>query len=141
MYATVQDIVDRHGEAALLVVADRDDNGMVDPAVVGRALTDATSEIDTYLSLKYDLPLAEVPPVLVRICVDIAMYRLSPDAETDTDERRQRYEDAVDLLKRLATRTARLDLAETDGDALPRTKRVQVKAPDPALGGFGLGAY
>ncbi len=134
-YATAQDIIARHGEDVLVLLADRDGDGAGDEGVVELALTDASSEIDTYLAPKYDLPLETVPPVLTRICVDIAVYRLASEADTGTEERRLRYEDAVALLKRLATRTVALDLAGDDGEALPRPRRVRVDAPSRVFGG------
>ena len=136
-YATAADILARHGEDVLVLLADRDGDGVADPDVVERALTDATSEIDTYLAPKYNLPLASVPPILTRICVDIAVYRLGSEADTGTEERRMRYEDAVALLKRLATRTAALDLAGEDGEPLARPRRVRVTAPRRVFGGQG----
>ncbi|KAB7624325.1 gp436 family protein [Alkalilimnicola sp. S0819] len=102
MYATEQDIIDRYGEEALVLAADRDGDGQADAGVVDRALADATAEVDTYLAARYALPLASTPAVLTRLTVDIAVYRLSPAADAGTDERRQRYEDATALLSRIA---------------------------------------
>jgi phage gp36-like protein len=102
-YATQQNIVDRYGDDQLLIVADRDNDSVVDAAVVEQALLDATAEIDTYVAAKYTLPLATTPVVLTRLCVDISMYRLAADRDIATEERRKRYEDAVYLLRRIAT--------------------------------------
>ncbi|MNG19141.1 hypothetical protein D3C84_1032700 [compost metagenome] len=41
--------------------------------------------------------------MLVRLCCDIALYRLSADAGSGTEEKRKRYEDAVALLRRIAS--------------------------------------
>jgi phage gp36-like protein len=102
-YATQQNMADRYGDDQLLIVADRDNDSVVDAAVIEQALLDATSEIDTYVAAKYALPLATVPTVLTRLCVDISMYRLAADRDIATEERRKRYEDAVYLLRRIAT--------------------------------------
>jgi len=110
-YATQQDMEDRYGHDALLMVADRDNDGEIDTEVVVRALSDATAEIDPYLASRYSMPLAEVPDLLVRLCVDIAFYRLSGDADTYTEEKRQRYEDTVSLLSRIASGKVSLGLA------------------------------
>ena len=101
-YATQEQIVERYGADAVTLLADRDGDGQPDAEVVAQSLDDATAEIDSYLATKYDLPLPRVPEVLVRICVDIAVYRLAPEIAEQTDERRLRYEDAVRLLKSLA---------------------------------------
>ncbi|WP_027366938.1 gp436 family protein [Desulfocurvibacter africanus] len=111
-YASQQDIVDRYGEEALVLLADRDNDGVADPDVIAQTLADADAEIDAYLAARYQLPLATVPAVLKRLAVDIVVYRLAADAGTGTEERRQRYEDAVDLLKRISTGQASLGLAE-----------------------------
>ncbi|WP_126456727.1 gp436 family protein [Sulfuriflexus mobilis] len=102
MYATQQDIIDRYSLEELLILADRDDDGVADADVVDRALIDADAEVNAYLAAKYDLPLATTPDVITRLCVDIVMYRLADDAGTATDERRLRYDDAVTLLSRIA---------------------------------------
>jgi phage gp36-like protein len=101
-YATQQQATDRYGADALLVIADRDGDGVIDADVLDQALADASAEIDTYLAARYQLPLATVPEVLVRLCVDITVYRLAADADMATDERRKRYEDAVALLVRIS---------------------------------------
>lgn len=101
MYATQQDIVDRYGEAELIVAADHDGDGEADPAVVEKGLADASEEIDTYLGGRYTLPLDPAPPILKRLCVDMALYHMSmPPAVTD--EKRKRYEDAVKLLIKIS---------------------------------------
>ena len=76
-YATQQNMIDRYGDDQLLIVADRDNDSVVDAAVIEQALLDATAEIDTYVAAKYALPLSTVPTVLTRLCVDISMYRLT----------------------------------------------------------------
>jgi len=108
-YATQQDIVDRRGEDALYVAFDRDGDGVLDTDAIATALADATEEIDTYLARRYPLPLAEVPGVLVRLCVDIALYQGSVGT-AQTEEKRQHYEDAVSLLNKLAAGTVSLGL-------------------------------
>lgn len=116
-YATQTDIVDRIGEPALLVIADRDGNSVVDVAVVARALEDAAAEIDTYISAKYTLPLPVIPRPLVLLCVDIAVYRLSSDALQSTDDRRKHYEDAIALLRDISKGAASLGLVDVPDSA------------------------
>lgn len=112
-YATLQDLIVRFGEDQVLLAADRDDDGTVDQDVVDVALDDATAEIDTYLAEVYTLPLATVPTVLTRLCADVAMHRLSPEADVATEGRRTRYEQAVSILKKLASRQISLGLPAT----------------------------
>ena len=103
IYATRQDILSREGADALFAAADRDRDGQTDVAAVDAKLADASATIDTYLSLRYPLPLSVVPPVLKRLCVDITLYGLSLSADALTKELRQRYEDAISLLKQMAS--------------------------------------
>ncbi len=110
-YAALQDIIDRYGEDALYIVADRDGDDSIDTVVVERALNDAADEINTYIGKKYSLPLSTTPSLLTRLSVDIALYRLSPEGGY-TEEKRTRYEDAVRVLKGLANGDASLGLPE-----------------------------
>jgi phage gp36-like protein len=109
-YATQQEIEDRYGLDALTVASDRDRDGLADDDAIALALSDASAEIDSYLAVKYQLPLAVVPDVLTRCCVDISIYRLSADASVATEEQRVRYEDAMRLLLNLAVGKASLGL-------------------------------
>lgn len=115
-YATKDDIDTLYGTRLLLTIADDDGNGQVDTALVARAIEDSEGLIDSYLSTRYDLPLASVPNFLRRICCNIAIYTIAVDGDRLTDEYRQRYEDAIDHLKRIADGKAGLGLQQgTDG--------------------------
>ena len=109
-YATAQDIIDRYGDEAFILAADRDGDGVADTGVADKALTDATGEIDMYVGARYSLPLAEVPALLVKLAVDIAMYLMSADAGSGTEEKRQRYTDALAHLRAISKGTADLGL-------------------------------
>ncbi len=101
-YAVKQDIVDRYGDKVLTDVADRNNDGTVDDAAVSKALADAGSEIDAYLSTRYVVPLVPVTERVRQACVDIAIYRLAGTPDVLTTEQRQRYEDVIDWLKLVA---------------------------------------
>lgn len=102
-YADLAALEARYGQDAILLVADRDQDGVIDAGVIEQATADATAEIDSYVGALHRLPLASVPEVLVRLCCDIALYRLSAEAGSGTEEKRKRYEDAVALLRRIAS--------------------------------------
>ncbi|WP_296639187.1 gp436 family protein [Roseinatronobacter sp.] len=108
-YADQSDIADLYGPHAL-VVADRDGDGVADSAAVARALSAATDEIDSYLAVRYTLPLPMVPGILRQFAVDIALYRLALGADVLSEEHRRRYEDALGALKRIAKGEAALVL-------------------------------
>lgn len=109
-YATGEMLVERYGMDAVRIAADRDGDGTPEAAVIEQALADASAEIDTYVGVLNRLPLAGVPEVLSRLCCDIALYRLSADAGQYTEEKRKRYEDAVALLRRIASGEVTLGL-------------------------------
>lgn len=125
-YATAEQVIERYGAGTVQLLTDRAGAGVLDPVVLERALADAAAEIDTWLAVKYDLPLfsppASPPEVLTRLAVDIAVYRLAAGADLATDERRRRYEDAVKLLERLARGEASLGLADPPASAVGGVK-------------------
>lgn len=117
-YAAQADIEALYGADALAGVADRDGDGLADAAAVTAALAHASDEIDLHVGAVLTLPLAATPPQLVRLAVDIALYRLALDGGVRTEEHRTRYEDAVATLKRIADGKARLSFPP-DPDAPP----------------------
>lgn len=102
-YATVEDMIARFGELEVLQLTDRNQEGVIDKTVVKTALDDATAEIDAYLG-RFRRPFEDVPPILVRLCCDIARYRLTAaQGVLITEEIRNRYKiDVLELLKALA---------------------------------------
>lgn len=106
-YAILTDITTIYGPNALYV-ADRDGDGAAETGAVDRALQSASDEIDSYLAVRYQLPLAETPGMLVQACVDIAVYRLAQTADVLSDELRRRYDDTIAFLKRIADGKAAL---------------------------------
>lgn len=100
-YATQSDLVERFGFDELAQRTNREDGLTIDTVVLGRALLDADAEIDGYLATRYTLPLVSTPTVLVRLAADLARYQLCADKVPDSV--RQRYVDAVVVLKRLAS--------------------------------------
>jgi phage gp36-like protein len=93
-YATQIDITELYSEDALYV-ADRDGDGVPDASAITRALRSASGEIDSYLGVRFSLPLPETPDLLVQFCVDIALYRLALSRDVLSDEHRNRYEDTT----------------------------------------------
>ena len=100
-YATQSDLTDRFGAVELAQLTDRVNGAVIDVTALGRAQTDADAEIDSYLATRYLLPLVSTPVVLVRLAADITRYRLCADSVPATVL--QRYQDAVSLLKRMAS--------------------------------------
>ena len=102
VYAQASDITDRYGEDFLFTIADRDHDDILDTTAIDSALADASGLMDSYLSTRYPLPRESIPDLLKRHCIDIAVYWLSEDGGGATEEKRQRYEDAIAWLDRIA---------------------------------------
>jgi len=98
-YATRSDIEALYGPSHLqtLVAADLD----LDTAVAA-ACSLASADIDTYLSLRYTLPLQIVPETITGWCVDIACWRLAASIAQMSEEVRKRSERVFTILKDVA---------------------------------------
>lgn len=110
-YASLQNLTDRVGADLLLQLADRASPpaGVVDDAVVGRALADTDAVIDGYLAGRYVLPLQSVPPLLIDLAAAIALYKLhivQPEGKIADD-----YKDAIASLVKISTGVIRLPVA------------------------------
>lgn len=121
-YATRAAFIEQYGQDAVLTVADRDGDGVIDDLVVDKALANASAEIDSYVSAKHRLPLPVVPERFAGLAGDIAMYLLSSTGGSLTEDKRKRYEDAISYLRRVASGDAGLGLPtppdqESSGEA------------------------
>lgn len=116
-YATVQNMVERFGDLEIMQITDRNQDGQIDNEVAQVALDDATAEIDAYLG-RFTRPFTAIPPVLVRLCCDIARYRLSAASGTIiTEEVRNRYKiDVLDLLRGIAKGDIQLGIDAVGGE-------------------------
>ncbi|TCS70678.1 phage gp36-like protein [Sulfuritortus calidifontis] len=140
-YATAAELATRYGEDELIQLTDRAGSGVMDTAVVQRALDDAEAEIDGYLASRYLLPLPTVPALLARIACDIARYRLWEDRASD--EVRARYEDARRLLENLSSGRVSLGLpAGLPQEQQPAQSLAAAKSgPAPVFGPDQMGGY
>lgn len=107
MYVSAQDIKARLGaDDYAVLVGDAKGTARIDGAIA-----DACGEIDGHVQKRYALPLpAPTPTAIMRIAVDIVIYRLSGDSRV-TEDRRKRYEDAVSFLKAIARGDVSLGIA------------------------------
>lgn len=101
-YAVKQDMIDAFGEREVIALTDRNDIGAVDDDVLTRALNDADAEINPYLQQRLQLPLANVPRIIVTYACDIARYRLTSAEAVETEKITNRYKDAIKFLSAFA---------------------------------------
>ncbi|MQT13644.1 gp436 family protein [Segnochrobactrum spirostomi] len=128
MYATLADIVDRAGEDEILAIADRDRDGVADPAVVAAAIAFAAQTIDSYVGVRYALPLAPVPAIVTAWSVSIARYVLHRDGAPDHVVRD--YQGALQALRDAAAgRLALPDVAGIKADATAGAVRAESDPP------------
>ncbi len=124
MYATRADMEARFGvnEISNLKVMQTLENA------IEQALQDAAEEIDSYVAVKYQLPLPEVPSTLKRIACNIARYRLY--FQRPTEEVENRYKAEIDFLKRIADGRATLNILNTQNQ-VTNEKPVQTPSTMP----------
>lgn len=132
-YATVQDCIDRRGEDKIGLLADDPHADTFAYGALEAALKDASDEIDAYIGARHQLPLEPAPRILSRLCVEIAIYRRAASADLATEEQRQRYEDAVRLLKDIQAGKASLGVADPDAPAPAEDPVVRVAAPERVM--------
>lgn len=109
-YCTKEDMIDRFGEEELVQLTDRSGAGVIDDTVLERAISDASAEIDAYLAGRYSLPLAAAPPVLCRMCANMARHALYKDAAPEAVA--SANDGAVRVLRDIARGAVSLGVAE-----------------------------
>lgn len=124
-FAAVSDLRKRFGDQELLLLADRDNDGVLDAGVVEAHLQDADAEIVGLISQAVTIDPANVPLNLIRLACDIARYRLY--GANPTEDVRSRYKDAVAQLRLIAQ-----GLATLDGGAIAPTEPAENTSPRAA---------
>ncbi len=108
-YATVTDLITKFGEQEIDELTDQGNPGKMDDAIA-----DATSEINSYLAQRYEVPLQQIPVTITSACCDIARYRLY--SHHATEEVNQRYKDRIAWLKLLSEGKLTIGAAEKDSN-------------------------
>lgn len=99
-YATLTDLIERAGNAEIIQIADRDDDNVPDDTVVDAALIHADNIVNSYVGVKYRVPLDETPDIVRTWAVSIARYYLH---RYDRPEYLvQDYKDAMSALRDVA---------------------------------------
>lgn len=115
-YATPRQLMELFGEREVLLLSTRGASGApedLDAPVLEAAIRYASGEVDSYLGVRYAVPLAEpVPCMVMLVTADIVRYRLTSG---DVDEKSpvlRRYAASLEWLKAVAA--GRLSLPDTD---------------------------
>ena len=120
MYATRKDLEARFGEDELQEL----DLMQTAGNSIEEALQDASEEIDSYIAVRYVLPLPSTPSTLKRIACNIARFRLY--FQRPTEEVENRYKAEIDFLKRVADGKATLNILNPQNEV---TEEKPVNAP------------
>jgi phage gp36-like protein len=120
-YVTLQQLIDRFGEPALVALTDRGPValGVIDETAIDRAVADAGAVIDGYLARRYALPLTDVQPLLVKIAGDLVFYDLhtfQPDPKVEAA-----HKAALAMLRDISAGTVALTAAGIEAPNLGGT--------------------
>lgn len=111
-YCTLADVVSAFGETEILQLLDRDADGVADSAYTAQLISDVTAEINSYLRVRYSLPLSVTPSRINAISCDFFRYRAYTFEPLEIVI--SRYKDGMAYLRDLAAGRAQLDV-----DVLP----------------------
>ncbi len=140
MYCSQADLEQRLDPQVLRAVADDDQDGLADAAVLEAAIADAGALIDSRLRARYSVPFDSVPDLVRALAAAIAVYLLlTRRCDSAPAEHRRRYEAALALLEQLARGRLALDAPQGDASThLPRSSREddERQFPDDLLGNF-----
>lgn len=121
LLATESDLQARYPNEHKAIVGNLTRLGMNAAQAIETSLTDASFEVVTYAQQ------GEIEhPLLKRLTIDIALYRVCSTASMNTKDIRQRFEDAQETLKRIANHSIKLSDSATgddsDGTGSPQAK-------------------
>lgn len=116
-YATAANLLERLDEQTLIDLTDDVGVGVIGEDAVTRVIADADTEIDSFIGKRYATPVDPVPPLLLRLSLDLAiegLYARRPHVATPEAVVRA-AKNARALLASIAANKADVPgLAETD---------------------------
>lgn len=129
-YATAVEFEVRYGTEAYTVQADRTLDGVAEVPAIDQVLESASSLIDSFIVMAFELPLPDPTPASLRhACIEIAAHMLSRDQGTWSKEKRRRYEDVIEWLKMVAA--GEVGLGDPDADDQSIKDAVKIEFDDP----------
>ncbi len=110
-YIVQDDLLAQVSEDQLLQLTDDDKVGEIDATKVDQAIAGAEAEAESYINVKYRVPVAAPIPQRVKdLCVDIAVYRLYKRRQSAPDKVLKAYDYAIAFLKDVAAGRATLGI-------------------------------
>lgn len=143
MYLTVNEYLDRFGEAETVRLTDEAKTGDVDTAKVESAISDASEEADAYLGKRYAVPLATPPNLVKSIVAALAredLYRTrAPDAvKADAERARSQLRDLSRGVMVLPTETGPAETIGGRADSASSGDGTDPIFTTETLAGFGV---
>lgn len=141
-YATLQDLIDRFSETEIIQRTDTTNRPAttIDQTVVDRAIADAEAMADSYIAKRYELPLADPPPVLTGVVADIARYHLHDGLATKDSPVAINQATAMRWLREVAQGLVQLESGGVAPDQAGDSE-VRTAAPDRVFSRDSLGGY
>lgn len=134
-YATQADMTARFGSEDLIRLTDRADPPLdvVDAVVLAAAQADAAATIDSFVVVRYTLPLSPIPLMLKNIECDLAWFNLMRGRPTDDAQKRK--DDAMRQLRDISAGKASLGVdavgaAPTESGGVSFTSGAPVFTPE-----------
>ena len=116
-YCAQSNVETRIGSVDLVSLSDYDGDGAADAAVVAAAVADAGALIDTYLGVRFSVPVSPVPAALKTRAVNLTVYFLRLGRDSVTEDVRKQYEDDLAWLRDVVAGKVNLGAAEKPSDA------------------------
>lgn len=113
-YTTIAELITYAGQNYVLISGDRNADALLDTEAVQANIDDGASLIDLFVGQVATLPLDDPPVILRRINQDFALYTLSADVDSYTEEKRKRYEDGMAILQKIADGKIKLPGGDPD---------------------------
>jgi len=137
VYCDQTDIERRIGEADLTALADYDGDGDADAAVVEQAIRSAGALIDSYLGVRFAVPVSlpdgTCPAALATRAVNLAVYFLRLGRDSVTEDVRAQYEDDVAWLRAIVAGAVSLGVEPTPAEG-PRAPAARHEAQPRLFG-------
>lgn len=131
-YALTSDIEKRYTEEILVILTNDFNDGSEGwdySVILNPNLMAASSEIDSYLSKRYRVPLKMVPDMIKSFCIDIALSITAPDADGHAKLIQERANYAREHLQKIADGKLNLPL-DKDGDGAVNDGELGSNNPD-----------
>lgn len=102
-YHTKADILKQIDEDVLIQLTDDDDAGVVDDDIITAQIARTDALINGYCGKRYAVPFTTVPEVVNGFAVDISIYGFYGRRKGAPEDVRNRYKDAIDFFKGVAS--------------------------------------